>query len=47
MAAKLFAPLRLRDLELPNRIAVSPVCQYRAEDGGFIPEPIETARAHG
>ena len=29
----LFTPLRLRDLELPNRITVSPMCQYSAADG--------------
>ncbi|MBL9036978.1 MAG: FAD-dependent monooxygenase, partial [Archangium sp.] len=29
----LFAPLRLRGLELPNRIVVSPMCQYSATDG--------------
>jgi len=30
---KLFAPLRLRELEFKNRIAVSPMCQYSARDG--------------
>ncbi|HEX7111701.1 MAG TPA: oxidoreductase, partial [Mizugakiibacter sp.] len=29
----LFSPLRLRTLELRNRIAVSPMCQYSAEQG--------------
>ncbi len=29
----LFSPLRLRDLTLKNRIAVSPMCQYSAQDG--------------
>jgi len=29
----LFSPLTLRQLTLRNRIAVSPMCQYRAEDG--------------
>lgn len=29
----LFSPLRLADLELPNRIVVSPMSQYSAEDG--------------
>ncbi|HEX6989290.1 MAG TPA: NADH:flavin oxidoreductase/NADH oxidase [Bacillota bacterium] len=29
----LFAPLRLRDVTLRNRIAVSPMCQYSAVDG--------------
>jgi 2,4-dienoyl-CoA reductase-like NADH-dependent reductase (Old Yellow Enzyme family) len=30
---KLFDPLRLRGLTLPNRIVVSPMCQYSAVDG--------------
>jgi 2,4-dienoyl-CoA reductase-like NADH-dependent reductase (Old Yellow Enzyme family) len=30
---KLFQPLRLRDVELRNRIVVSPMCQYSSEDG--------------
>ncbi len=29
----LFDPLKLRDVTLRNRIAVSPMCQYSAEDG--------------
>lgn len=29
----LFQPLSLRDLTLPNRVAVSPMCQYSATDG--------------
>jgi len=29
----MFAPLRLRELELPNRMVVSPMCQYSAVDG--------------
>lgn len=29
----LFTPYRLRDLELANRIVVSPMCQYSADDG--------------
>ncbi len=29
----LFTPFRVRDLLLPNRVAVSPMCQYSAEDG--------------
>ncbi len=31
----LFSPLRLRALELPNRIQVSPMCQYSAVDGSM------------
>ena len=30
---KLFTPLRLRGIEFKNRIAVSPMCEYSAEDG--------------
>ena len=29
----LFSPITLRGLTLPNRIVVSPMCQYSAEDG--------------
>src|ERR1043166_8858605 len=29
----LFSPIKLADLELPNRIVVSPMCQYSANDG--------------
>ncbi|MEM7425516.1 MAG: NADH:flavin oxidoreductase/NADH oxidase [Pseudomonadota bacterium] len=31
--SKLFSPIALRDVELPGRIVVSPMCQYVAEDG--------------
>ncbi|KAF2745361.1 FMN-linked oxidoreductase [Sporormia fimetaria CBS 119925] len=30
---KLFTPIKLRGLELQNRIALSPLCQYSAQDG--------------
>ncbi|MFL9923252.1 NADH:flavin oxidoreductase/NADH oxidase [Herbaspirillum lusitanum] len=33
MSSKLFSPLSLRGLTLPNRIVVSPMCQYSAKDG--------------
>lgn len=33
MTADLFTPLRIRSLELKNRIVVSPMCQYSSEDG--------------
>lgn len=33
MASTLFSPLALGSLELPNRIVVSPMCQYAADDG--------------
>jgi 2,4-dienoyl-CoA reductase-like NADH-dependent reductase (Old Yellow Enzyme family) len=29
----LFSPIELRDLKLPNRIMVAPMCQYSAENG--------------
>lgn len=29
----MFTPFRLRDLVIPNRVVVSPMCQYCAEDG--------------
>ena len=29
----LFSPIRLRDLALPNRIMVAPMCQYSADNG--------------
>jgi hypothetical protein len=32
-AASLFTPLRIRDITLRNRIAVSPMCQYSTEEG--------------
>ncbi|WP_111558174.1 bifunctional salicylyl-CoA 5-hydroxylase/oxidoreductase [Paracoccus sediminilitoris] len=31
--APIFAPFRLRDMELKNRIVVSPMAQYKAQDG--------------
>jgi len=31
--APMFAPLQLRGLTLPNRVVVSPMCMYSAEDG--------------
>jgi len=31
--AKVFSPLKLRSVELKNRIVVSPMCQYSSEDG--------------
>jgi 2,4-dienoyl-CoA reductase-like NADH-dependent reductase (Old Yellow Enzyme family) len=33
MPSALFSPIRLADLELANRIVVSPMCQYSANDG--------------
>jgi len=31
--AKLFTPLKIREIELKNRIAVSPMCEYSSTDG--------------
>jgi 2,4-dienoyl-CoA reductase-like NADH-dependent reductase (Old Yellow Enzyme family) len=33
MTSALFSPIRLADLDLANRIVVSPMCQYSADDG--------------
>lgn len=33
MASALFSPLRVGPIELPNRIAIAPMCQYSAADG--------------
>ena len=33
MTSALFSPIRLADLELPNRVVVAPMCQYSADDG--------------
>ena len=33
--SQLFSPIKLADLELPNRIVVAPMCQYSSEDGCF------------
>jgi 2,4-dienoyl-CoA reductase-like NADH-dependent reductase (Old Yellow Enzyme family) len=33
MASALFSLIKLRGLELANRIAVSPMCQYNSADG--------------
>ena len=30
---KLFTPFRIREIELKNRIVVSPMCEYSAKDG--------------
>ena len=36
MSSALFSPLELRSLTLNNRIAVSPMCQYAAENGSAV-----------
>jgi 2,4-dienoyl-CoA reductase-like NADH-dependent reductase (Old Yellow Enzyme family) len=33
MSSALFSPIKLADLTVPNRIVVSPMCQYSANDG--------------
>src|SRR5579872_1301993 len=33
MTSALFSPIRLAELEVPNRIVISPMCQYSAADG--------------
>ena len=33
MSAQLFKPLLLNGVEIPNRVAVSPMCQYMANEG--------------
>jgi anthraniloyl-CoA monooxygenase len=33
VAPPMFTPFRLRDLVIPNRVVVSPMCQYVADDG--------------
>jgi 2,4-dienoyl-CoA reductase-like NADH-dependent reductase (Old Yellow Enzyme family) len=33
MSSALFSPITLRGLTLPNRVAISPMCQYNSEDG--------------
>src|SRR5262249_24813510 len=33
MISALFSPIKLADLALANRIVVSPMCQYSANDG--------------
>ena len=33
MTSALFSPITMRGLTLPNRIVVSPMCQYQSDDG--------------
>jgi 2,4-dienoyl-CoA reductase-like NADH-dependent reductase (Old Yellow Enzyme family) len=33
MSSQLFSPLQIKSITLKNRIAISPMCQYSAEDG--------------
>ncbi|NGM70962.1 NADH:flavin oxidoreductase/NADH oxidase [Natronolimnobius sp. AArcel1] len=41
--SSLFSTLSMRDLEIPNRLAVSPMCQYTCEPDGL---PTEWHRVH-
>ncbi|HLU29433.1 MAG TPA: NADH:flavin oxidoreductase/NADH oxidase [Glycomyces sp.] len=34
MTASLFEPIRLRELAIPNRVWMAPMCQYSADDAG-------------
>ncbi len=36
VAPPMFTPFRLRDLVIPNRVVVSPMCQYEADDDGTV-----------
>ena len=42
---KLFAPQALRELALPNRIVISPMCQYSANDDAWLALRDRLARA--
>ncbi|KAG6908056.1 hypothetical protein DXG01_006362 [Tephrocybe rancida] len=42
---KLFQPLKIRGLELQNRIMLSPLCQYSTRDGS--PQPLHIAHLGG
>ena len=33
MGSRLFEPIAIGDIELPNRLVVAPMCQYSASDG--------------
>ena len=33
MTSRLFSPIEIGGMQFPNRIAVSPMCQYSADDG--------------
>lgn len=46
MPSALFSPIQLRGLELPNRIAVSPLCQFSAVDGTAQPWHFMNAMHH-
>ena len=33
--SRLFSPIKLRGLELSNRVVVAPMCQYSADNGSM------------
>lgn len=39
MSRDLFSPLELRGTTLPNRLTVSPMCQYSVEDEDGVATP--------
>ncbi|MGE3644075.1 MAG: NADH:flavin oxidoreductase/NADH oxidase [Beijerinckiaceae bacterium] len=46
MPSALFSPIKLRELELFNRIAISPLCQFSAVDGTAQPWHMMNAMHH-
>jgi 2,4-dienoyl-CoA reductase-like NADH-dependent reductase (Old Yellow Enzyme family) len=44
---ELFAPLTLQNIELKNRIAMSPMCMYAATTGGMPPIGITSTTRPG
>lgn len=44
---KLFTPIKIRDLELPNRLWLSPLCQYSSKDGYAQPDGWHLAHLGG
>ncbi|MFB6557254.1 alkene reductase, partial [Streptomyces sp. NPDC056405] len=39
--APLFTPVRMGDLELPNRIAMAPLTRMRADNPGHVPTALQ------
>src|SRR5215208_6327912 len=33
MTSRLFSPIAIGGMQIPNRVAISPMCQYSADDG--------------
>lgn len=46
MSSALFTPIRLRELEIANRIAISPLCQFTAVNGTAQPWHMMNAMHH-